>query len=71
MSAQDMHFEIENLKCGGCGKTVVKGLSALYGVTDVSVDHEMQMVSLNAEPAMRQAVLDKLQSMGFPQKGST
>jgi copper chaperone len=71
MSSQDMHFEINNLKCGGCEKTVLKGLNALDGVTDVSVDHELQMVSLQADPAMREAILEKLQAMGYPEKGST
>jgi copper chaperone len=70
MSTQDMHFEIDNLKCGGCEKTILKGLNALEGVTDVSVDHELQMVSLQADPAMREAIADKLQDMGYPEKGS-
>ena len=70
MSSQDMHFEINNLKCGGCEKTVLKGLNALDGVTDVSVDHELQMVSLHADPAMRAAIVEKLQDMGYPEKGS-
>ncbi len=70
MSSQDMHFEINNLKCGGCEKTVLKGLNALDGVTDVSVDHELQMVSLQADPAMRKVILEKLQDMGYPEKGS-
>ena len=70
MSTHDMHFEIDNLKCGGCEKTILKGLNALDGVADVSVDHELQMVSLHAEPAMRQTILDKLQDMGYPEKGS-
>jgi len=70
MSTQDMHFEIDNLKCGGCEKTILKGLNALDGVADVSVDHELQMVSLQAEPAMRAAIVDKLQEMGYPEKGS-
>jgi len=70
MSIQDMHFEIDNLKCGGCEKTILKGLNALDGVTDVSVDHELQMVSLHADPAMRAAILNTLQDMGYPEKGS-
>ena len=65
-----MHFEIDNLKCGGCEKTILKGLNALDGVTDVSVDHELQMVSLHADPAMRAAILNTLQDMGYPEKGS-
>ena len=70
MSTQDMHFEIDNLKCGGCEKTILKGLNALDGVTDVSVDHELQMVSLQADPALRAAIVEKLQDMGYPKKGS-
>ena len=70
MSTQDMHFEIDNLKCGGCEKTILKGLNALDGVTDVSVDHELQMVSLQADPAIRATILEKLQAMGYPERGS-
>jgi copper chaperone len=70
MSTHDMHFEIDNLKCGGCEKTILKGLNALDGVTEGSVDHELQMVSLQAEPAMRAAIVEKLQDMGYPEKGS-
>ncbi len=70
MSTQDMHFEIDNLKCGGCEKTFLKGLNALDGVADVSVDHELQMVSLHADPAMRAAILETLEDMGYPEKGS-
>jgi copper chaperone len=70
MSTQDMHFEIDNLKCGGCEKTILKGLNALDGVTDVSVDHELQMVSMHADLAMRATILEKLQDMGYPEKGS-
>ena len=70
MSTQDMHIEIDNLKCGGCEKTILKGLGTLHGVTDVSVDHELQMVSLHADPALRTSILEKLQDMGYPEKGS-
>lgn len=70
MSTQEMHIEIENLKCGGCEKTILKGLGALEGVTDVSVDQEFKMVSLRADPALRSSILEKLQDMGYPEKGS-
>ncbi len=70
MSTQDMHIEIDNLKCGGCEKTILKGLGTLDGVTAVSVDHELQMVSLHADPALRTSILEKLQDMGYPEKGS-
>lgn len=71
MPTEDMHIEIDNLKCGGCEKTIRKGLATLDGVTGVSVDHELQMVSVQADPAMRQTILDTLKDMGYPEKGST
>ncbi len=35
---QVMQIEIDNLKCGGCEKTILKGLNALGTISDVSVD---------------------------------
>ena len=70
MNTEDMHIEIDNLKCGGCEKTILKGLGTLDGVTDVSVDQELKMVSLHADPARRGSILEKLQDMGYPDKGS-
>ena len=31
-------IEVENIKCGGCAASIVKGLQALEGVTSASVD---------------------------------
>lgn len=65
-----MDIQIENLKCGGCANTIVKGLSAMDGVTDVLVNNDTNQVSLTASEALRPAVLDKLRSMGYPEVGS-
>ena len=43
-----MQIEIENLKCGGCERSILKGLGALDGVTEVSVDREHQTVKVLA-----------------------
>jgi copper chaperone len=61
---------IENLKCGGCAKSISKGLGELAGVTNVSVSHEDQTVSLEADPAQRPAIVEKLASLGYPEVGS-
>jgi len=71
MNTEDMHIEIDNLKCGGCEKTILKGLATLEGVSEVSVDQALQMVSLHADPGLRPAILAKLHDMGYPEKGST
>lgn len=33
-----MQIDIDNLKCGGCEKSIVKGLSAMPEVADLVVD---------------------------------
>ena len=65
-----MQIEIDNLKCGGCQKSIVKGLSAMPEVADVVVDREHQTVRFNGAASDRDAVVQKLRSMGYPEKGS-
>jgi len=65
-----MQIEIDNLKCGGCEKSIVKGLSAMPEVADVVVDREHQTVRFNGAASDRNAVVQKLRSMGYPEKGS-
>ena len=65
-----MDIQIENLKCGGCANTIVKGLTAIDGVTDVVVHQDTSQVSMSASDTLRPAVLDKLRSMGYPEQGS-
>ncbi|NBS10799.1 MAG: cation transporter, partial [Burkholderiaceae bacterium] len=42
--ANQMTVEIENLKCGGCENTIVKGLMSITGVAGVIVDHAQKAV---------------------------
>ncbi|WP_445775556.1 heavy-metal-associated domain-containing protein [Shewanella sp.] len=65
-----MQIEIDNLKCGGCEKSIVKGLSAMPEVADVVVDREHQTVRFNGAASDRDVVVQKLRSMGYPEKGS-
>ena len=37
--ANQMTVEIENLKCGGCENTILKGLMSIAGVAGVIADH--------------------------------
>jgi copper chaperone len=70
MSNTTMQIEIDNLKCGGCANTIVKGLGDIDGVSAVVVDTTLQMVSLQADESIRPAVLARLHGMGYPEKGS-
>ncbi len=63
-------IEIDNLKCGGCAKTIVNGLSAIGGVHSVEVDHPTSTVRVDANANLREAVVSKLKDMGYPEHGS-
>jgi len=73
--------EVENIKCGGCENSIVKGINSVAKVTDLVIDHEKQLVSFSGEESIKQLsfsgeesikqlVIDKLKSMGYPEKGS-
>lgn len=65
-----MQIEIENLKCGGCARSILKGLSELPGIAGVEVDREMRRVRFTGAKALRDQVVEKLRSMGYPEKGT-
>ncbi len=67
---QTFQIEVENIKCGGCENSIVKGINSVAQVTDLSIDRDKQMVSFSGEAAIKQTVIDKLRSMGYPEKGS-
>jgi copper chaperone len=65
-----MQIEIANLKCGGCENSIVKALSAMPEVAGLVMDREHQTVRFNGATSDRDAVVQKLRSMGYPEKGS-
>ena len=68
--SKQMMIEIENLKCGGCVRSILKGLAELPGVTNAEVDMEQQRVKFEAAEAIRPQVADKLRAMGYPERGT-
>ena len=65
-----MQIEIENLKCGGCENSILKGLATMEAISDVTVSREQNLVSFKGEPSIRESVAKKLRSMGYPEKDS-
>mgnify|MGYP000054634584 FL=1 len=63
-----MQIEIENLKCGGCENSILKGLATMEAISDVTVSREQNLVSFKGEPSIREVVAKKLRSMGYPEK---
>ncbi|MEY4507617.1 MAG: hypothetical protein RL297_2195 [Pseudomonadota bacterium] len=65
-------FDVENIKCGGCENSIRKGLGTIAGVSveDVQIDRDQQRITLVANEADRNAIAEKLRSMGYPEQGS-
>ncbi|WP_372744750.1 heavy-metal-associated domain-containing protein [Lutibacter sp.] len=67
-----MILEILNLKCGGCANSIKKGLLAINGVTDVTVDLETSKVTIDTKDnSVLTEVKNKLASMGYPEVGDS
>ena len=65
-----MTVEIENLKCGVCENTILKGLMSIAGVAGVIADHAQKAFVLEADTNLRPQIVAKLLGMGYPKKGS-
>ncbi|HEA19792.1 hypothetical protein LCGC14_1600590 [marine sediment metagenome] len=58
---------VQNLKCGGCAKTITSKLWEVRNISDVAVDVESAVVSIvyeNMNDAL--TVKNKLKSLGYP-----
>ena len=70
MSVHQMQIHVENIKCGGCEKSIVKGLSTIEGLSDIVIDRDQQIVTVTADASLRNDIAAKLKSMGYPEYGS-
>jgi len=64
------NIQIENLKCGGCAATIKKGIIAVKGVEDVTIDIENSIVTISSETSTLDEVKAKLSKLGYPEVGS-
>ena len=68
MYHQDL--EVQNLKCGGCANTILKGLNQVDGVENVSVDAENGSVHLDVSSTeVLEEVKQVLARKGYPVAG--
>ena len=67
-----MNYEVsvENIKCGGCANTIRTRLEKLDGIDSVTVDVESGRVTVDGDGNMRQNVIERLASLGYPETGS-
>jgi copper chaperone len=70
MSVIQIQVHVENIKCGGCEKSIIKGLTSIEGVSNIVIDRDQQLISVTADASLREALVSKLKSMGYPEHGS-
>lgn len=70
MPISKIQVHVENIKCGGCEKSIVKGLADIEGLSDVVIDRDQQLVSVMADASLREVVVEKLKKMGYPEQGT-
>ena len=63
-------FEVENIKCGGCARSIDKALRADTRVTGVEVDIEKGVVAVQAPGEARETLRAELLRLGYPEPGS-
>lgn len=70
MSVKQIQVHVENIKCGGCEKSIIKGLTSIEGLSNIVIDRDQQLISVTADASLRDALVLKLKSMGYPEQGS-
>jgi copper chaperone len=62
--------QVENIKCGGCANTIRKRVTEIEGVSGAEVVVEQGQVNVEADEALRPAVVAALAKAGYPETGS-
>lgn len=58
---------VQNLKCGGCVKTITTKISEIENINNVKVDQEAAAVSFQyKDPEDALKVKEKLKKLGYP-----
>ena len=63
-------IKIQNLKCGGCANTIIKKISAIKNVTNVSVNVDDSTVTFDS-PSQDEITIvrNKMTVLGYPAEG--
>ena len=60
-------YQIQNVKCGGCGNSITKAVGDIEGISDVQVIPEENSISFSYEKELLLAeVIHVLKKLGYP-----
>ena len=60
---------VENIKCGGCMTSIKSAIMKFTGVKSVEINLEEEKISIVGQGVKKEAILKKLTSLGYPEKG--
>ena len=69
MSTTETLF-VENIKCGGCMKSIKEALNKMAGIQEVEVYKEEEKICIMGVGINRGLLIEKLAAMGYPEKGN-
>ncbi len=61
---------VENIKCGGCMRSIKDALLQIRDVDIVIVDKDKESVIVTGTGIKRDSIIDKLRAIGYPEKGN-
>ncbi|MGZ5219827.1 MAG: heavy-metal-associated domain-containing protein [Chitinophagaceae bacterium] len=61
---------VENIKCGGCMKSIKDALLQIGNVEIVIVDKDKESVIVTGTDIKRDSIINKLGAIGYPEKGN-
>jgi copper chaperone len=59
-------FQVQNLKCGGCGSTITKNIKNIDGVNSINVDIEDSIIQFEGTEQNADEVKNLLDKLGYP-----
>ncbi len=66
---ESLSFFVENIKCGGCVKSITSEILKLKGVHSANVIIEEEKIIIEGSEFSKNEIIKKLSSMGYPPKG--
>ncbi|MDH5368846.1 MAG: heavy-metal-associated domain-containing protein [Gammaproteobacteria bacterium] len=63
---EQLKIQSSKIKCGGCVANIEKGLNSFAGVSEVKVDIESNVVTVQGNALDKAALENKLTELGYP-----
>ncbi len=63
---EQLEIQSSKIKCGGCASTIEKGLNGFAGITEVKINIESNVVSIQGSELDKTVIENKLAELGYP-----